>query len=59
MLYFMSVYKGQINYSSICVSTYSCTVDFGYKGLGYKGLPPMRDDFSGPFVQNVRNFRQL
>ena len=30
------------------------TVDFGYKGLS-----PTRDDFSGPFVQNVRNFRQL
>ena len=33
------------------------TTDFEYKGLGYKGL--MRDNFSGPFVQNVRNFRQL
>ena len=30
------------------------TVDFGYKGLSLMG-----DDFSGPFVQNVRNFRQL
>ena len=30
------------------------TVDFGYKGLSL-----MRDDFSGPFDQNVRNFRQL
>ena len=26
--------------------------------LGYEGLSLMRDDFSGPFVQNVRNFRQ-
>ena len=30
------------------------TVDFEYKGLSL-----MRDDFSGPFVQNVRNFRRL
>ena len=28
-----------------------CTVDFGYKGLSL-----IRDDFSGPFVKNVRNF---
>ena len=34
------------------------TVDFGYNGLGYEGFPLMRD-FSGLFVQNVRNFRQL
>ena len=27
--------------------------------LGYKGVSVMRDDFSHPFVQNVRNFRQL
>ena len=27
--------------------------------FGYKGLSLMRDDFSGPFVQDVRNFRQL
>ena len=27
--------------------------------LGYKRLSLMRDDFSGPSVQNVRNFRQL
>ena len=32
----------------------SYTIDFKYKGLSL-----MRDDFSGPSVQNVRNFRQL
>ena len=35
------------------------TENFEYKGLGYKRLSLMRDDFSGPFVRNVRNFRQL
>ena len=30
--------------------TFSNTVDFGYEGLGHKGLSLMRDDFSGPFV---------
>ena len=32
--------------------------EFKYKGLGYKGLSLMRDDFFGPFVQNVRKFRK-
>ena len=35
------------------------TVDFGHKGLGYKGFSFTRDDFSGPLVQNVRNVRHL
>ena len=50
----------ELLFDSIRAVVYECnTVDFGYKGLRYKRLSLMRDDFSGPFDKNVRNFRQL
>ena len=51
-------YEGLIAHNDWSTNVEQILVDSGYKELGYKGLSPMRDDFSGPFDENVRNLRQ-